>query len=88
VTSVHIDALPSAMSTARLKLVPACEQFTHELREYTIQPVVSIGRNWSIFADSQDIPARRSIAMPGLMPWLTQRTGNWPAFARLAHWTS
>jgi len=37
VTSVHIDALPSAMSTARLKLVPACEQFTHELREYTVE---------------------------------------------------
>jgi ribosomal-protein-alanine N-acetyltransferase len=37
VTSVHIDALPSAMSTARLKLVPACEQFTHELRTYTVE---------------------------------------------------
>ncbi|WP_106286120.1 GNAT family N-acetyltransferase [Paraburkholderia sp. BL25I1N1] len=36
-TSVHIDILPREISTARLKLVPACEQFTHELREYSIE---------------------------------------------------
>ncbi|ADG19349.1 Ribosomal-protein-alanine N-acetyltransferase [Paraburkholderia atlantica] len=35
--SVHIDVLPRAILTARLKLVPACEQFTHELREYSIE---------------------------------------------------
>ena len=36
VTIVHIDVLPNAISTARLKLVPASEQFVHEFREYTI----------------------------------------------------
>ncbi|MBW0445137.1 GNAT family N-acetyltransferase [Paraburkholderia phenoliruptrix] len=36
-TSVHTDVLPGAISTVRLKLVPACERFTHELREYTIE---------------------------------------------------
>ncbi|MEX3813560.1 GNAT family N-acetyltransferase [Paraburkholderia sp. BR13439] len=37
VTRVHIDVLPREILTARLKLVPACEQFTHELHEYSIE---------------------------------------------------
>ncbi|NUX53780.1 GNAT family N-acetyltransferase [Paraburkholderia youngii] len=33
----HIDVLPREILTARLKLVPACEQSTHELHEYSIE---------------------------------------------------
>lgn len=33
-TSGRINVLPREISTARLKLVPACEQFVRELREY------------------------------------------------------
>ncbi|MFM0071025.1 GNAT family N-acetyltransferase [Paraburkholderia sediminicola] len=35
-TRARIGVLPREISTARLKLVPACEQFVHELREYSI----------------------------------------------------
>jgi ribosomal-protein-alanine N-acetyltransferase len=37
VTSARIDVLPREISTARLKLVPAREQFVRELREYSIE---------------------------------------------------
>lgn len=29
-----IELIPQEISTARLKLTPACEQFVHQLREY------------------------------------------------------